>query len=49
MIIPVRIRNLSFWKRAKTNSYDNERLGNCIIIVAQVRAVGNSRHLKEEI
>jgi hypothetical protein len=29
--------------RAKTQQYDNERLGNCILIVGQVMAVGNTR------
>lgn len=43
MIIAVRFGNLYFWKRAKTQQYDNERLGNCILIVGQVMAVGHTR------
>jgi hypothetical protein len=43
MIIAVRLGNLSFWKRAQTQQYDNEWLGNCILLVDQMMAVGNTR------
>jgi hypothetical protein len=42
MIIAVRFGNLSFGKRGRRPN-DNERLGNCILIVGQVMAVGNTR------
>jgi hypothetical protein len=44
MIIAVRFGNLSFREAgAKSPQYDNERLGNCILIVGQVVAVGIAR------
>jgi len=43
MIIAVRVWHLFREARAQTQQYDNERLGNCILIVGQVMAVGNTR------
>jgi hypothetical protein len=44
MIIAVRLAtSLIPRSGAETQQYDNERLGNCILIVGQVVAVGNAR------
>jgi len=50
MIIAVRVWHLSFREaRAQTQQYDNERLGNCILIVGQVTAVGKHPTVIQEV